>query len=58
MLPFSSADESEAESSSVEFDVVSNWLPLSLSELPTVLSSRGCFKNQYIMLAVSVRIIF
>ena len=51
-------DESESDSSSVESDVVSRGLPLSLSEVPNVLSSRGCFKYQYMILAVSVRIIF
>lgn len=38
-FPFSSRDESEAESSKVEFDVVSNRLPFSLSETPIFLSS-------------------
>ena len=52
---FSSAEKSEAESSSVEFDMVSTWL--SQSEL-VLSSTTGCFKNQYIILAVSVRIIF
>ena len=53
LLKFSSVEESEAVSSKVEFEVVSDWLPLSLS-----LSSTGCFKNQYIILAVNVSIIF
>ena len=52
-FPFSSIDDSEAESSNVEFEMV------SLSEVPDGLSwSTGCFKYQYIMLAVNVRIIF
>lgn len=52
-FPFSSIDDSEAESSNVEFEMV------SLSEVPDDLSwSTGCFKYQYIMLAVNVRIIF
>lgn len=58
IFPFSSMDDSEAESSIVEFEIVSDWLPLSLSEVPDGLSSTGCFKNQYIILAVNVRIIF
>ena len=58
IFPFSSIDDSEAESSIVEFEIVSDWLPLSLSEVPDGLSSTGCFKNQYIILAVNVRIIF
>lgn len=55
---FQSVDESEAVSSIVEFEIVSDWHPLSLSEDTYGLSSVGCFKNQYIMLAVRVRIIF
>lgn len=54
----SSVDDSEAVSSVVEFEVVSKMLPLSLSEDPQGLSSRGGFKVQYIILAVNVRIIF
>ena len=57
-LPFSSIDESEAESSNVEFEMVSDWLPFSLSEIPDAFSSTGCFMNQCIILAVNVRIIF
>lgn len=58
--PFSSNEDSEEESSTVEFEVVSNWLEPSLSDapLPGLISSTGCFMNQYIMLAVKVRIIF
>lgn len=58
LVPFSSIDDSEAVSSIVEFEIVSDWLPFSLSEAPDGLSSTGCFRNQYMILAVSVRIIF
>lgn len=51
----SSVDDSEAESSTVEFELESTRLPVSVSEAR---SSTGCFKVQYIILAVNVSIIF
>lgn len=57
LLLISSAEDSEAVSSNVEVEAVSTEL-LSLSEDAKLWSSDGCFKCQYIILAVSVRIIF
>nr|GMD71172.1 hypothetical protein Iba_chr12eCG13390 [Ipomoea batatas] len=54
---FSSDEVSEAVSSVVKVEVVSRRLPVSLSDEDTlILSSAGCFKYQYIILAVSTPI--
>jgi hypothetical protein len=54
LAPLSSNDDSDAESSDVEMELVSHELPFSVSNENDV----GFFKCQYIMLAVKVSIIF
>lgn len=54
-----SVDDSDSVSYVVDVELVSSWLPISLSDDPHDLwSSTGCLKNQYIILAVNVNIIF
>lgn len=57
LLKPSSVEDSDAESSVVEFETTSEEVTLSLSEAAD-LSSVGFLECQYIMLAVRVSIIF
>lgn len=57
-ITLSSADESDAESSEVKLEVDSDKLAVSQSNCCDRVSVAGLFKCQYMILAVSVSIIF